>query len=550
MALAFAQAVENDAATHKLAASMGLDPAEQATAGKMAGDLYKNAYGDSMEQVNETIGAVASTLADLSTNGGADVERLTKKALDLSATFPEMGDAVGSAGILMQTGLAKNADEAFDLIAGSAQKMPAAMRGELLPVMDEYSKHFEALGIDGTTAFGIMAEASKGGAIQMDKTGDALKEFTIRATDGSKATSDAYKSIGLDAEEMARKIAAGGPSAQEAFAKTVAGLQGIKDPAAQAQAAIGLFGTPLEDLGTNKIPEFLGAIDPAGDSFDSLAGKADEMGKTLNSGPGPALETLKRTAMDSFTQIMAAALPVLQPIIDTLMQYAPVIGPIAVGVGALAAVVWLVNGAMAAWNAIVAVGTGAQWLWNAAMAANPIGLVIAAIALLVAGVILAYNNVGWFKDAVDTAGRIAGEVFQNIVKWVQDCITWLDNALAPVGGIKGALAIRDRMGSGRGWLVQFPVRRQRQSGQRGRGRRRFRRLRPCPGIRAHHRRSAGPGRHVRRHRHRSGAGPGRRLRCQLRRGIGQHRRRRRAQHRRRRHDGINKAGSQGRRDHG
>lgn len=453
MALGFASALKADGTSRQQAASLGLDPAEAAKLGGLSGKLYADAYGGSLEEVSAAVGGVKSTLSEFGAISDETLERLSKKALDTAAAFPELGNATSTAGVLMKTGLAKDADEAFDLIVGSAQKMPAAMQAELLPVMDEYSKHFADLGIDGTTAFGIMAEASKGGAIQMDKTGDALKEFTIRATDGSKASATAFESIGLNAEDMARKIAAGGPEAQDAFAKTVAGLQAIEDPAAQAQAAIGLFGTPLEDLGTAKIPDFLGAIDPMGDSFDSLAGKATEMGDTLNAGPGTALTTLQRTAETSFSGMLAAALPVLMPILAMLQEYAPVVGPLALGVAGLAATVWIVNGAMMAWNAAmligkgaVAVATGAQWLWNAAMAANPLMLVVIGIGLLVAAVILAYNNVGWFKDAVDTAGRVAGEIFQNIVKWVQDVIKWLDNALAPVGGIEGALKIMGTAG--------------------------------------------------------------------------------------------------------
>lgn len=441
-------AMKADGANRQLAASMGLSPEDAKKAGALSGNLYKNAYGDSLEQVNGTIAGVASTLTTFAANGGADVERLTKKALDLAATFPEVGDGVSTAGILMKTGLAKNADEAYDLMAASLQKVPKAMQAELFPVMDEYSKHFADLGIDGTTAFGIMAEASKGGAIAMDKTGDALKEFTIRATDGSVATKAAYESIGLDAEEMARKIAAGGPQAQEAFAKTVAGLQGIEDPAKQAQAAIGLFGTPLEDLGTAKIPEFLGAIDPMGDKFDSVAGAADRMGQTINGGPSVALESLKRTAMDSFAQIGAAALPVLEPIIATLSQYAPVLGPLAVAVAGFAAVVWTVNAAMAAWNAIQLVGkaavlasAGAQWVWNTAMSANPIGVVILLIAGLVAGLVWAYQNVGWFKDAMNAMGAVAVAVWQWVVDGINNVLRWINDLLAPVGGIEGALRI-------------------------------------------------------------------------------------------------------------
>ncbi|ASX98692.1 tape measure protein [Arthrobacter phage Colucci] len=74
---------------------------------------------------------------------------------------------------------------------------------------------------------------------------------------------------------------------------------------------------------------------------------------------------------------------------------------------------------VAQYGAVVAlaVATAAQWAFNAALTANPIGLIIAAIVGLVAGIIWAYNNVGWFKDGVDAAMRWIGEAFQNVVNW-------------------------------------------------------------------------------------------------------------------------------------
>jgi len=53
-----------------------------------------------------------------------------------------------------------------------------------------------------------------------------------------------------------------------------------------------------------------------------------------------------------------------------------------------------VNAATQAWTAI-------QWLLNAALTANPIGLVIAAVAALVAGIVIAYNHSETFRNAVD-----------------------------------------------------------------------------------------------------------------------------------------------------
>ncbi|MHA7293698.1 phage tail family protein [Arthrobacter sp. HLT1-21] len=98
------------------------------------------------------------------------------------------------------------------------------------------------------------------------------------------------------------------------------------------------------------------------------------------------------------------------------------------------------RGAQLAAAAAIGVATAAQWLFNAALTANPIGIVIALIAALVAGVILAYNNVDVFRDAVNAAGRVAVMVWQWIVSGAQDAILWINNTLEPIGGIEGALS--------------------------------------------------------------------------------------------------------------
>ena len=45
----------------------------------------------------------------------------------------------------------------------------------------------------------------------------------------------------------------------------------------------------------------------------------------------------------------------------------------------------------------------AQWLWNAALSANPIGIIIVAIAAFVGAIIWAWNNVDWFRNGIIAA---------------------------------------------------------------------------------------------------------------------------------------------------
>ena len=71
---------------------------------------------------------------------------------------------------------------------------------------------------------------------------------------------------------------------------------------------------------------------------------------------------------------------------------------------------------LAAGAAALATGvmTAAQWLLNAALTANPIGIVVVALAALAGAVIYAYNNSEEFRKAVDTLWATIQVVFANI----------------------------------------------------------------------------------------------------------------------------------------
>lgn len=108
-----------------------------------------------------------------------------------------------------------------------------------------------------------------------------------------------------------------------------------------------------------------------------------------------------------------------------------------IGIGAaiagLATAVLVVQGAIVTYNAVVKTvqavtkaWTAVQWLLNAAMSANPIALVVIAIAALVAGIIYAWNNVDGFKEAVVAAWEWIKEttekVFSAVVDFIGDAI--------------------------------------------------------------------------------------------------------------------------------
>jgi phage-related protein len=61
----------------------------------------------------------------------------------------------------------------------------------------------------------------------------------------------------------------------------------------------------------------------------------------------------------------------------------------------------------------------AQWALNAAMNANPVSLIVLALAALVAGLVLAYKKVGWFHDFVDAAFRGIKTVVGAVVGFIR-----------------------------------------------------------------------------------------------------------------------------------
>ena len=138
-----------------------------------------------------------------------------------------------------------------------------------------------------------------------------------------------------------------------------------------------------------------------------------------------------------------ALLPVMQQVVKLLNQYiipalttmgrlfsdnATWLIPLVAALGALFVAVKVAHAATAAWEAaqmaakaVTVIWTGVQTAFNAVMYANPILLVVVAIAALIAAVILAYQRVGWFRAAVDAA-----------MKGIVIAFNWLRNAAVAV----------------------------------------------------------------------------------------------------------------------
>ncbi|PPG25968.1 hypothetical protein C5E10_18025 [Pseudoclavibacter sp. RFBG4] len=379
------------------------DGAYAAEAAETASALYRDGWGESLDEVGSAVASVGKELELLGDTGS--LEDISNQAMVLASEFDQ--DVTGvmrAAGQMVKTGLADDVTEGMDLIAAGFQT-GVNSSDDFLDTLNEYGGQFEKLGLDGQTAIGLLNQGLEGGARNADLVADAVKEFSIRSIDGSEATSDAFSAIGLDAAEMATAIAAGGDSASGAFQTTIDALSGIEDPVARNAAAVGLFGTQAEDLGSA-----LFALDPssAATGLGEVGGAADNA--VANAvGATQAFDSLFRTITGTAGDIIAPALVWLTENEGAIAAIAIVVGVVLVG-------------AMYAWAASL-------WAANAAMLANPITWIIVGIGALVAAIIWVATQTTFFQEA-----------WANVTSAVATGWTWLwESVLSPVFTALGAI---------------------------------------------------------------------------------------------------------------
>ncbi|WJM82685.1 phage tail tape measure protein [Pectobacterium brasiliense] len=277
-----APSVQADGHGARIAAQTGGNTADGQQYTRVIKEVNASGVSNDINQIADAVAAARSTLGALGEVGETELTRISRKALDVQqALGGDAAESIQIAAIMMKNGLAKNSDEAFDLMVSGMQRVSAQMRGELPEILHEYSTHFRNMGFSGSEAMTLLVDMAQQGKFALDKTGDAVKEFSIRGSDMSKASIEAYDAAGLNAAKMSTAIASGGDKARVAMQKTANGLLKIKDPAERANAAIALFGTPIEDLSIDQIPKFLAALAGAENKLGDVSGAADRMGDTL-----------------------------------------------------------------------------------------------------------------------------------------------------------------------------------------------------------------------------------------------------------------------------
>lgn len=447
-------------ASSKLQMATGATNEEMKELDKTMKNIYASNLGEDFNDVADSLTFVKNATGLT----GEALEKATSNALLLRETYEfDVTESIKTAETMAkQFGITH--DQAMELIAQGAQK-GLDKHGDMLDSFNEYSVYFKTLGFDAEGMFNILAEGSANGAFNLDKVGDAVKEFGIRVKDQSESTQGAFQALGLDVGETEKAFAKGGETAQKAFSEVMKKLSEIEDPIEKNTIGVALFGTQFEDLEAEAIVA-LGNVgnsaDMNGDTlkkmneikYDNLGDALQGIGRSLQVAVLepiqkhvlPALGQFATWVRDNMPQIQAfiggvfgalgvafeVAIAAIKPmttiiggVISAMREFEPLL-PIITGIGAALTVLYATQKAGAAATALASnatkVWTGVQAAFNAVMALNPITMVIALIVGLVAAIVVAYKRSEEFRDIVNSAWEAIKNGVGAVIEWFATAI--------------------------------------------------------------------------------------------------------------------------------
>lgn len=359
-----------------------------------------------IQKVTDRLG-FASEIADLTVKvqrltglTGDALDSFVGKSRRIAGIYDQNAEAVAKVANAMTKQVGGSFDENFALIEDGFKK-GADANGDFLEQLKEYQPFIKQLGITNAQAIALIAKSGKDG-IFSDKSIDSLKEADLSLREMTKTQVDALATIGIKPEQLV------GKTTFEAVKMISEKMKGATTQARQ---------TIIADI-------FKGAGEDAGIKFIDELSSMD-----LNLENIPSVQQAGAGIRGFFTDIGTWAGQTFGTAAIWAEQLSPMFEILGTGIPiiqALTKVTWLQNLATKAW-------TGVQWLLNAALTANPIGLIIAGVAALIAIVAVCWNKFEGFRTVI-FKGWEALKMFGNVIKeYIINRLVGMLNGLSGIG---------------------------------------------------------------------------------------------------------------------
>lgn len=457
-------AMEMDAAFGRLEARTGATGAELKELEGVTKEVFRSGFGESITQAADDIATLRGQFKNLTEQ---ELAGTAKGIYTVTESFDQDFNEVSrTVSVLTKNFEGLDATTALDGITYGFQN-GLNYSDEFLDTLREYSPQFSEMGMSMENMMSVLQAGSDAGSWSLDKIGDSIKESHLRMSALDKTTVEAYKSMGFKAEEYVGKIAKGGDEGNKAFQEIIGALQKVEDETERNSLATDLFGTTYEDLRENVIfamadattatAEFGGATQKAADALhDNFGARMTKVWRDLSIGMAeafqneemqnfmgtvmsdiesavPSIKSGFSSVADTITNTVVPAYEGfktgLQWVLDNKEAVISALSGVAAGFTALK-VITVVKAALDLYKNSALVSTIATQGFNAALRANPIGMVVTVIGLLVAAGVYLYQN--W-----DTVKAKAGELWvtvkekfadikQSVSDFIQPAIGWFE----------------------------------------------------------------------------------------------------------------------------
>ncbi|MCI4247545.1 phage tail tape measure protein [Bacillus sp. CCB-MMP212] len=347
-----------DTSQRNIQSSLGLTEKGAENLGKIAKETWKDGFGQSIEEVDQSLIKVYQNMKDVPHE---ELEEATKSAMTLGKTFDsDINEVTRGAGQLMnQFGISSK--EAFDLFAAGGQE-GLNYSNEMFDNVAEYAPLYKQAGFSANEMFTIMANGTRDGSYNLDYINDLVKEFGIRVQDGSKGVSDAFAEMSPQTQKVWDNFNKGKGTSADVFNAVLGDLGKMDDKVKANQLGVAVFGTKWEDMGAQAV---LG-LNNANGALGDVEGTMGKMQKTQQEAFGVRWQKLMRTTMTSLEPLGQAILDIaevaLPPIIKAVevaaKAFSSIPKPVQIGIVALLGMV-AVLGPLVAMMGFMTSGVGA-----------------------------------------------------------------------------------------------------------------------------------------------------------------------------------------------
>ena len=234
-----------------------------------ANELVASGLADNLQEAQDAMSQVYQ-MSKMKLFAGEDLKELSEYALSFSKTFDtDVNETFRGASRMMEN-FGITGKEAFELMTVGAQN-GLNQSGELADNMAEYSQLWAQMGFGASETFSILKSGLDGGAYNLDKVNDLVKEMGISLTDGRFE-----ENIGMFSEETKGLFQAwkNGEGTQADVVKSMmgdlAGMEGQYD-------ALNKASTVWSALGEDNSMKVIQAMANTQDEFTETEGAMDAL---------------------------------------------------------------------------------------------------------------------------------------------------------------------------------------------------------------------------------------------------------------------------------